>query len=81
MRNVRISRLLPALFLGTDGVGNLLVVKTLTGGAQPVVVAIDWQEWPEIVGTIAGDDTILVVLRAPEHLEMIRTRLQDLAGI
>jgi transcriptional regulator of arginine metabolism len=76
-----LGRLLPALYLGADGVNNLLVVKTLTGGAQPVAVAIDWQEWPEVVGSIAGDDTILLILRDPSHLETITSRLETLAGI
>jgi len=75
-----LSRLLPALYLGADGVGNLLVVKTLIGGAQPVAVAIDWEEWPEVVGTIAGDDTILLILRSPELLEPMMQRLEQLAG-
>ena len=75
-----LSRLLPALYLGCDGVANLLVVKTLTGGAKPVAVAIDWQEWPEVVGTIAGDDQILLILREPGQLtEMVR-RIEELAG-
>lgn len=76
-----LARLLPALYLGADGVQNLLLVKTLTGGAQPIAVAIDWEEWPEIVGTLAGDDTILVILRSPEYLPVITRRLQELAGI
>jgi transcriptional regulator of arginine metabolism len=76
-----LARLLPALYLGSDGVGNLLIVKTLTGGAQPIAVAIDWEEWPEVVGTLAGDDTILLVLRAAEHLPAITRRLEELAGI
>ncbi|CAN5642614.1 transcriptional regulator ArgR [soil metagenome] len=76
-----LSRLLPALYLGADGINNLLVVKTLTGGAQPVAVAIDWQEWPEVVGTIAGDDTILLILRKPAHLRTITDRLEALAGL
>ncbi|MQA89009.1 MAG: arginine repressor [Gemmatimonas sp.] len=75
-----LARLLPALYLGADGVGNLLVVKTLTGGAQPIAVALDWEEWPEIVGTVAGDDTILVILRSPTHLDSVSTRLRGLAG-
>ena len=74
-----LSRLLPALFLGADGVGNLLVVKTLTGGAQPVAVAIDWQEWPEVVGTIAGDDQILLILREAKQLPEMIERLESLA--
>ncbi len=76
-----LQRLLPALYLGADGVGNLLVVKTLTGGAQPVAVAIDWEEWPEVVGTVAGDDTVLLILRRPEQLQAIVRRLEELAGI
>lgn len=76
-----LRRLMPALYLGADGVGNLLVVKTLTGGAQPVAVAIDWEEWPEVVGTVAGDDTILLILRGPEALKRITRRLEELAGI
>ena len=76
-----LSRLLPTRYLGCDGVGNLMVVKTLTGGAQPVAAAIDWEEWPEVVGTIAGDDSILIVLRSPEHLARITGRLEELAGM
>jgi transcriptional regulator of arginine metabolism len=76
-----LARLLPTLYLGAEGVGNLLVVKTLVGGAQPVAVAIDWEEWPEVLGTIAGDDTILLILRAPEQLEPIIQRLDELAGV
>lgn len=75
-----LRRLMPALYLGADGVGNLLVVKTLTGGAQPVAVAIDWEEWPEVVGTVAGDDTILLILRDARSLRTITRRLEDLAG-
>lgn len=76
-----LSRLLPTLYLGADGVDNLLIVKTLTGGAQPVAVAIDWEEWPEVVGSVAGDDTILLVLRDSSYLATITARLEELAGI
>ncbi len=76
-----LERLLPALYLGAEGVNNLLVVKTLIGGAQPVAVAIDWEEWPEVVGTIAGDDTILLILRSPEQLPEVIRRLEELAGM
>jgi transcriptional regulator of arginine metabolism len=76
-----LARLLPSLYLGADGVGNLLVVKTLVGGAQPVAVGIDWEEWPEVVGTIAGDDTILVILRDTGHRDAVVRRLEELAGV
>lgn len=72
-------RLMPALFLDAEGVNHFLVVRTLTGGAQPLAVALDRQDWDEILGTVAGDDTILVILRSPEHLETVRQRLEDAA--
>lgn len=75
-----IARLLPALYLGAEGTGNLLVVKTMIGGAQAVAEAIDWEEWPEVLGTLAGDDTILMILRQPEYVPVIQRRLEDLAG-
>jgi len=46
-----------------EGSGNLLVVKTDPGEAGPVGIAVDRLGWPEILGTVAGDDTLLVVLR------------------
>jgi transcriptional regulator of arginine metabolism len=76
-----LSRLLPPLFIGADGVGNLLILKTVPGGAQPIAVALDHEEWQEIVGTVAGDDTILLVLRKPSHLATVRRRLERLAGV
>ncbi|MBI4544651.1 MAG: arginine repressor [Gemmatimonadetes bacterium] len=76
-----LQRLLRTLFVGSEGTGNLLVVKTLTGGAQPIAVALDWEEWPEIVGTIAGDDTILLILRNRKQLPTIQHRLESLAGL
>ncbi len=76
-----LARLLPSLYLGAEGVGNLLVVKTLVGGAQPVAAGIDWEEWPEVLGTIAGDDTILLILRNADDLPAIVRRLEGIAGV
>ncbi|MBX6363940.1 MAG: arginine repressor [Gemmatimonadetes bacterium] len=76
-----IRRLLPALFVGAEGTGNLLVVKTMRGGAQPVAEAIDWEEWPEVLGSIAGDDTVLLILRDPAHLDTILRRIEELAEL
>jgi transcriptional regulator of arginine metabolism len=75
-----LERLLPTLFVGADGVGNLLLVTTLPGGAQPVAEAIDWEEWPEVLGTVAGDDTILIILRAARYRRVVQSRLEELAG-
>lgn len=76
-----LARLMPSLYMGADGVGNLLVLKTLIGGAQTIAVGIDWEEWPEVVGTIAGDDTVLIILRDARHRDDIVRRLEELAGV
>ncbi|MGD0200108.1 MAG: ArgR family transcriptional regulator [Bryobacteraceae bacterium] len=57
---------------------NLLVLKTAPGHANSVAVALDQEAWAEIVGTVAGDDTILVVLPDPATAEAIRQRLLEL---
>ena len=52
----------------------------MTGGAQAVALAIDWEEWPEVLGTIAGDDTILLVCREDENVDKVRRRLEQVAA-
>ena len=76
-----LARLLPTLFIGAEGTGNLLVVKTLAGGAQAVSEALDWEEWPEVLGTLGGDDTILVILRDARDLGSIQKRIEELAEV
>jgi len=76
-----LDRVLPALFVAAEGTGNLLLLRTTAGGAQPVAEALDAEEWPEIIGTIAGDDTILIVLRHADSLNTVQTRLEKLAGL
>jgi transcriptional regulator of arginine metabolism len=53
----------------------------MKGAAQTVAAAIDWEEWPEIVGTLAGDDTILIILREPEQLAELRARIEKMARV
>lgn len=75
-----LTTLLPLLFLSAEGTGSLLVVRTTYGGAKAVAIAIDSEEWPEVLGTIAGDDTILVVLRTDHDMSVVECRLSELAG-
>lgn len=75
-----LESLLPTLYLSAEGTGNLLVVRTMTGGAQAVALGIDWEEWPEVLGTIAGDDTILLILKEAGQLEEVRSRILQIAG-
>ncbi len=74
-----LETLLPTLFASAEGAGHMLVVKTMTGGAQAVALAIDWEEWPEVLGTLAGDDTILLICRTPDHVERVRSRVELIA--
>jgi transcriptional regulator of arginine metabolism len=56
-------------------VAQMLVLKTDAGQAQPLAVALDRSQLPEVVGTIAGDDTILVICRTPDAAQAMDRRL------
>ena len=75
-----LGALLPPLYTAIDGVGELIVLHTLPGGAQPIGVALDAEEWPEVMGTIAGDDTVLIVCRSSSAMEKVIKRLKSMAG-
>jgi transcriptional regulator of arginine metabolism len=75
-----LDHLLPQLFDKVDGTGELVVLHTVTGGAQPVAAAIDSEAWPDVLGTIAGDDTILLVCRSAEARVRVIRRISILAG-
>jgi transcriptional regulator of arginine metabolism len=62
----RLLRLLAELLVGSDHSGNLAVLRTPPGAAQLLASAIDRSGLPEVVGTVAGDDTVLVVAREPD---------------
>jgi transcriptional regulator of arginine metabolism len=57
---------------------NLVVVRTSAGSAQPVAAAIDAEEWPEVLGTIGGDDTILLVAADAKQAAKLVSRLKEL---
>lgn len=76
-----LETLLPTLYQSAAGTRNLLVVRTMTGGAQAVALAIDWEEWPEVLGTIAGDDTILIICRQDEQVAAVKARLEEISGV
>jgi transcriptional regulator of arginine metabolism len=56
----------------------LLVIKTASGSAGAVTEALDHAGWAEIIGTIAGDDTVLVITRSQRLRESIASRIQGL---
>ena len=59
---------------------NLLVLMTATGSAQPVAAGIDYEDWPEVVGTIAGDDTVLVICANEQKAQILKTRIDEYIG-
>jgi transcriptional regulator of arginine metabolism len=60
---------------------NLTVLKTTVGSAQSVAVAIDTARWPEVIGTISGDDTIFIATQGPREQQKLGERLHNLFGL
>jgi transcriptional regulator of arginine metabolism len=58
---------------------NLLVVKTTVGSAQPVAAALDASHWPEVIGTVAGDDTVLVIAASKKQAHALARRIRELS--
>jgi transcriptional regulator of arginine metabolism len=59
---------------------NQLVLITTTSAAQPVAAAIDYEDWPEVVGTIAGDDTVLIVCPDERQAHILKVRIEGYIG-
>ena len=59
---------------------NQLVLITSGGSAQPVALAIDSEDWPEVVGTIAGDDTVLIICPDQKRATLLKDRLEAMIG-
>lgn len=74
-----LESLLPRFFSTIDGVGELAVLKTLASGAQPVSEAIDGAGWREVVGTVAGENTILIICRSAQARQDVVLRLTGLS--
>ena len=74
----KLKRMLMESFVGIEKSENLIVIKTLPGNANAVGALIDSLEWPEIIGTIAGDDTILIVCRDREKVPELVDRFIDM---
>jgi transcriptional regulator of arginine metabolism len=75
-----VSRLVREFVLSTRTAQNLLVIKTSVGSAQPVAAALDGEDWEEAVGTIAGDDTILMVCPDRRAAKRLEGRIQGMLG-
>ncbi len=72
-----LSHLLREFVVDIREAQNLLVLKTPPGSAQPVARALDSESWPEVVGTIAGDDTILVISPDVKSCRQLGKRIRE----
>ena len=72
------SRLVREFVLDVRPAQNLLVVKTAVGSAQPVAAALDAESWPETVGSIAGDDAILIVCPDKKSASRLAARIREM---
>jgi transcriptional regulator of arginine metabolism len=73
-----VSRLVREFVVDVRRAQNLLVIKTTVGSAQPVCAALDDEEWPEAVGSVAGDDTILIVCLDKKAANRLAVRTQEM---
>jgi len=76
----RFSRLAAELLVGVEASANLVVLRTPPGGAQLLASAVDRAGLDDVLGTIAGDDTVLVVVRDPHGGAAFADRLRKMAG-
>jgi len=74
----RLRALARAAIRGVKGTGSLVLIKTVPGGAAGIASLIDGLEQPEILGTVAGDDTILVVVNGEEKRAHVEKSFRDL---
>jgi transcriptional regulator of arginine metabolism len=74
----KLKRSLMDAFVKVDSAGHMLVMKTLPGNANAIGALIDNLDWEEILGTICGDDTILIICKSTEHTEEISNRFLDM---
>lgn len=75
----RLTRILTDSLVNVDSSGNIIVVKTLSGSANVAAEALDNLGWPEILGTIAGDNTIFIVVRNETDATDISDRIRNLS--
>lgn len=78
-KRATLSAIFPQLFVRLDSVRELIVVRTVVAGAQPISEAIDGEGSPDVLGTIAGENTILIICRSDSARERVSKRLLALA--
>lgn len=75
-----VDEVLSSFGLAVRQAQNQLVLRTMSGAAQPVALAIDQEEWDDVVGTLAGDDTVLIICPDPRRASSMREKLERMIG-
>ena len=76
----RLAGLLRDAATGVDTTGGFVVLRTLPGMANAVASALDTASWPEIIGTVAGDDTIFAAVKPEKEASVVAERLRGMMG-
>jgi transcriptional regulator of arginine metabolism len=76
----QLARLLQSLLHSVDGVGPFVVLRTAAGSAGAVTAALDQAGWEEVIGTIAGDDTVLIITRSEKGRKVVAERVKQLTS-
>ena len=74
----RFIRILTDSVIDMESVNNLIVVRTITASANAAAEAIDSMKWNEVLGTIAGDNTLLIIARSAEAVEILLNRFSTI---
>lgn len=75
----RLSKLLQDSSVTINNSENLIVIKTLPGMANAIAACLDQVKWPEVIGSVAGDDTILIVVKPKKAVAKILSALYSLS--
>ena len=78
--NEKYVRVLCDGYLSMDMAQNILVIKTVSGMAMAVAVAVDAMKWHEVVGCIAGDDTIMCAIRTVEDTKSVMDKIRKIVS-
>ena len=74
----RFIRMPAESLLSVSSANNLIVVKTLSGSANVAAEALDSMHWPEVLGTLAGDNTVLMIIRSNEETITVTSRIREM---
>jgi len=73
-----LARALKDFLLDIRPAQNMLVLKTPPGGAQPLAAAVDGEHWKEVAGTLAGDDTVLIISTSRSTCKTLQKRMEEM---